>query len=101
MEMAARRAEAVMLASKGEKQEIWFKPDAHIVTRGDMDAERALIETFQQAYPDFDFSSEEWGDQRRGANATWLIDPIDGTANFVGLDALSVVHSSFYSSHHF
>lgn len=45
MEMAARRAGAVMLVSKGEKREIWFKPDANIVTRIDMDAERAIIET--------------------------------------------------------
>jgi histidinol-phosphatase len=52
------------------------------VTQADREAERAVIAILGRAFPDWGFLGEEFGEQ--GARDTrWIIDPIDGTKNFV------------------
>jgi histidinol-phosphatase len=52
------------------------------VTQADREAERAIVERLGAAFPDVGFLGEEFGAQ--GAQAVrWIIDPIDGTQNFV------------------
>jgi myo-inositol-1(or 4)-monophosphatase len=60
-----------------------------IVTKADIEAERAIIETIQEAFPHHSFLGEESvsTDTRSGSRPTipehlWIIDPIDGTNNF-------------------
>ncbi|MFN4262121.1 MAG: inositol monophosphatase family protein [Thioalkalivibrionaceae bacterium] len=52
------------------------------VTETDIAAERAIIDVLKRAYPDHGFLAEESGasDPRE---YTWIIDPIDGTTNFI------------------
>jgi myo-inositol-1(or 4)-monophosphatase len=57
---------------------------ADFVTDADRASEETLRERLSAAYPAYGFLGEETG-FRRGADAThtWVVDPLDGTTNFV------------------
>lgn len=61
------------------------KPDETIVTRADMASHDLLIRELLGAFPDYGLISEEDGadDYRFHAEHTWVIDPLDGTKEFV------------------
>ena len=54
------------------------------VTQIDKDAEMAIIHKIKQSYPEHSFLGEESG-ETAGDNAEfqWIIDPLDGTTNFI------------------
>ena len=53
-----------------------------IVTKADIDSEKAIIQMIQQKFPAHNTLGEETGFQNRGSEFTWVIDPLDGTSNF-------------------
>mgnify|MGYP001765751124 FL=1 len=53
-----------------------------IVTKADIDSEKAIIQLIQQKFPAHNTFGEETGFQNRGSEFTWVIDPLDGTSNF-------------------
>ena len=53
------------------------------VTKIDKEAENAIISKIKQSYPDHAFYGEESGKQGEDETFTWLIDPLDGTTNFI------------------
>jgi len=59
------------------------KADASPVTLADREAEAALRGMIEQAYPQHGFVGEESGKLREDAEYVWVIDPIDGTKNFM------------------
>src|SRR5262249_55154010 len=46
-------------------------------------AEQATIEVVRKAYPEHGFPAEESGVAAPDAEYVWIIDPIDGTTNFI------------------
>ncbi len=56
-----------------------------LVTETDEKCDRVIIERLKQDFPDFDIISEETFNtvSELSNKATWIIDPIDGTTNFV------------------
>lgn len=58
------------------------KPDLSPVTDADKSVEKALIELLALSRPDDAIVGEEFGSSGE-ASRKWIIDPIDGTANFV------------------
>jgi myo-inositol-1(or 4)-monophosphatase len=52
------------------------------VTQVDIAAEEAIIETISERYPDHAFLAEESG-QRGDGEYVWVIDPLDGTTNYI------------------
>lgn len=54
-----------------------------VVTRMDQDAERLIIERIRAARPDDGFLGEEGGTRAGGSAVRWVIDPIDGTVNYL------------------
>lgn len=79
---AARAAGRVALTYYRGGFEITLKPDATPVTEADREAERTIVQALHGAFPDHGFLGEEFG----GSGTTdtrWIIDPIDGTKNFV------------------
>ena len=52
------------------------------VTEVDRNAEEIIINTIKNAYPDHAFLAEETGQKGEG-NFLWIIDPLDGTTNFL------------------
>src|SRR5262245_51074705 len=63
-------------------QVIW-KSDNSPVTIADRSAEQFLREKLLAAYPDDGFLGEEFGDHVGTSGFRWIVDPIDGTRNFV------------------
>jgi myo-inositol-1(or 4)-monophosphatase len=61
------------------------KQSNDFVTEVDQAAENAIIETLLTAYPDHGILAEESGQSRGNPNSdhVWIIDPLDGTTNFI------------------
>ncbi|GAA5182678.1 inositol monophosphatase family protein [Niveibacterium umoris] len=81
---AARRAASIInRASMDLDQiEVRAKQPNDFVTEVDRAAEAAIIETIREAYPDHAILAEEsgaFGDSEH----QWIIDPLDGTTNFI------------------
>jgi len=79
---AARAAGEVALGYYRTGFDVTLKADATPVTQADRGAEQAIREVLGRAFPDHGFLGEELGavgDQQR----RWIIDPIDGTNNFI------------------
>lgn len=79
---AARAAGEVALGHYRSGLEVTLKPDLSPVTQADREAEKVIIEILRSAFPDHGFLGEELGAQGDQA-VRWIIDPIDGTRNFV------------------
>ncbi len=84
---AARKAGAIINRASLDLDllRVTTKGHADFVTEVDKAAEQAIIETLSQAYPDHGFLAEESGAQRPdgASDFTWIIDPLDGTTNFI------------------
>ncbi|CAG2117760.1 unnamed protein product [Medioppia subpectinata] len=81
----AIEAGAMMTAASGRNKEIAEKDSfADLVTETDKAVEKFLFNELKRLFPDFRFIGEETS-SRVGltADPTWIIDPIDGTMNFV------------------
>jgi histidinol-phosphatase len=79
---AARAAGEIALRYYRTGFDVTLKADATPVTQADRGAEQAIREVLGGAFPECGFLGEELGavgDQRR----RWIIDPIDGTKNFI------------------
>lgn len=53
------------------------------VTIADRDAEAAIRQALEEAYPDHGIVGEEFGTVREDAPLCWIVDPIDGTRAFI------------------
>ena len=60
-----------------------WKPDHSPVTAADREAEQLLRAALLGAFPGDGFLGEESGDTPGSSGYRWIIDPIDGTRNFV------------------
>lgn len=79
---AARAAGEVALKYYRQGFEVAIKSDQSPVTQADREAEQVIIRTIRSAFPDHGFLGEEFGAQGN-REVRWIIDPIDGTRNFV------------------
>ncbi len=59
------------------------KDDRSFVTKADKESEKAIVEILTKAYPEHGFLGEEGSDTKPNAEYRWVIDPLDGTTNFV------------------
>ncbi len=67
-----------------ENLQVSQKGPADFVTRADKKVEKILHEELSHARPKFGFHMEEGGDIiGEDATSRWIIDPIDGTTNFI------------------
>ena len=83
---AARRAGAIInRASLDGGFEVQAKRANDFVTEIDKAAEAAIIGVVKQAYPEHAILAEESGEDAGSAKNeyTWVIDPLDGTTNFI------------------
>jgi myo-inositol-1(or 4)-monophosphatase len=82
---AARRAASIInrAALDGSPLEIKSKQVNDYVTQIDRAAEEAIIDVVHKAYPEHAFMAEESGASGGGAEYRWIIDPLDGTTNFI------------------
>ena len=53
-----------------------------IVTKADKESEAVIRDFLKSKTPSFDFLGEEDGLVKNNSEATWIVDPLDGTSNF-------------------
>ena len=86
MDQAARKAARGLSRDFGEVEnlQVSVKGPADFVSAADTRAEQVLFEELSRARPDYGFLMEERG-AVEGADKThrWIIDPLDGTTNFL------------------
>ncbi len=80
---AAKKAGAIIdgYFETGIAREV--KDDKSFVTAADKEAEAAIISHIKKHFPDHSILSEESGAETQNSAYQWIIDPLDGTANFV------------------
>ncbi len=82
---AARSAGNIILRNidKLDRIQIEVKAQNDFVTQVDRKAEEVIIETLLKAYPQHGILGEESGTQNEGSEYKWIIDPLDGTTNYL------------------
>ena len=92
-EKAARKAGKILLREFGEIEnlQIHSKNIGDFVTSADFKTEKIILETLQYYYPEASYITEESG-SIKGNDETIIIDPIDGTTNFIhGIPIVGIV----------
>jgi len=83
---AAEKASRALIRDFGEieKLQVSIKGPTDFVSNADLKAEKIIIEELKKARPYYSIISEEDGSEsNKDKNNTWIIDPIDGTTNFL------------------
>ena len=80
---AARAAGAIIRNRFGGDFEVDYKKFQDPVTEVDQACEDQVRSILTSEHPDIAFWGEESGKSHPGASLTWVVDPLDGTKNFV------------------
>lgn len=83
---AAREAGDIIMqyVDRLDRVKVTEKSKNDLVSEVDVKAEQAIIHTIHKSYPDHGIMAEESGFNQHGNDdITWIIDPLDGTANFL------------------
>lgn len=85
MVKACRKASKTLIRDFGEIEnlQVSLKGPGDFVTNCDKKVEKILIEELQKARPHYSILSEEIGEINKDESFKWIIDPIDGTSNFL------------------
>ena len=86
MVKAARQGGNVLLRNinKLDSLNVVEKQRMDYASEVDADAEKAVIKELKRSYPDYSVLGEEGGAQSgRNGRYTWVIDPLDGTSNYL------------------
>ena len=83
---ACEKAAKTLIRDFGEieKLQVSKKGPTDFVTNSDIKVEKIIIEELKKARPNYSFITEENGNiKNKDQNNKWVIDPIDGTVNFL------------------
>ncbi len=83
---ACEKASKALIRDFGEieKLQVSIKGPNDFVSNADLKAEKIIIEELNKARPNYSIISEEAGSKfNQDKKNTWIIDPIDGTTNFL------------------
>ena len=85
MEKACKKASKLLIRDFGEveKLQVSKKGPGDFVTNSDKRTEKIIINELSLARPDYSFLAEESGASGKSTEFKWIIDPIDGTTNFL------------------
>jgi len=79
---AAYRAGKVLNRYYGSTLRVTKKGVIDLVTEADVAAEKIIVETIREVFPDHALLAEESGASGENSEHCWIIDPLDGTTNF-------------------
>jgi len=65
------------------RQQVDYKGWRNLVTQHYLEVERRVVERISSSYPDHSILAEEGGGHEGSAGLRWVIDPLDGTTNYV------------------
>ena len=80
---AARKAGKASLRYYGNVGKLKYKEPRSIVTKADILSEKIIMEAVRKKFPSHSFLTEESGQIKKDSEYLWIVDPIDGTTNFV------------------
>jgi|TARA_B100001093_G_scaffold402887_1_gene390768 myo-inositol-1(or 4)-monophosphatase len=83
---ASEKASKILIRDFGEieKLQVSKKGPSDFVTNSDLKVEKIIIDELKKARPNYSIISEEKGIEiNKDKKNTWIIDPIDGTINFL------------------
>jgi myo-inositol-1(or 4)-monophosphatase len=82
---AAKLAGQIIVEHLGKisKKDIDLKKASDFVTIVDKESEKVIIDTIKKHFPDHLFLAEESLKERSGDTYRWIIDPLDGTTNYI------------------
>ena len=83
---ASEKASKILIRDFGEieKLQVSKKGPTDFATNSDLKTEKIIIEELQKAKPNYSIISEENGIEiNKDKKNTWIIDPVDGTVNFL------------------
>jgi len=82
---AAKQAESVIKNRIGtiSKEEITQKSISDYVTEVDIHSEKLIVECIKKQFPTHQIMSEESSNDYKKAEYLWIVDPLDGTTNFI------------------
>jgi myo-inositol-1(or 4)-monophosphatase len=82
---AARQAGDIILrhVEQIDRIKVTAKSQEEYFCEVDVKAEQAIINTIHKAYPEHGIYAEESGIQHENADVVWIIDPLDGTTNYL------------------
>jgi len=80
---AAKEAGKILIKNFGKIKKIEKKDKNTLVTNVDIEVEEKVIGLIEQKYPKHSILSEEVGEINKKSDYKWLIDPLDGTHNYV------------------
>ena len=85
MVKVCRKAAKILIRDFGEIEnlQVSLKGPGNFVTTSDIKVEKILVEELQKARPTYSILSEEVGQINNDESFKWIIDPIDGTSNFL------------------
>ncbi len=81
--LAAQRADEIAMKYFREGVAVEIKSDHTPVTVADREVEQVIIATIKRDFPEHGFLGEETGQSSNSSDYVWIIDPIDGTKNFI------------------
>jgi 3'(2'), 5'-bisphosphate nucleotidase len=87
LEIARDAGDAIMAFYQNDGTKTWVKADDSPLTQADLAAHQVIVEALAKLTPEIPVLSEEstaisW-QQRQGWQQYWLVDPLDGTKEFI------------------
>ena len=80
---AALQAGRIIMEGYGNVREVQTKQYHDFVTEIDKRSEECIIQHLERAFPSHGILAEESGASERSGSFRWIIDPLDGTTNFI------------------
>ncbi|MGQ9646041.1 MAG: inositol monophosphatase family protein [Thermodesulfobacteriota bacterium] len=80
---AAKEAGRIQKHHLGDLHKVEFKGEINPVSDVDKLCEKAISQIILDAFPDHDLLTEESAFRTKGSPFKWIIDPIDGTTNYI------------------
>ena len=80
---AAKKAGRLVQSKSRDFREVNYKGRADMVTEVDRESERMIVDLLTERYPDHGVIAEEADYQKSDHSHQWIIDPLDGTTNYV------------------
>lgn len=78
-----RKAGQILLDRQKDARIVKYKDIQDIATSADYASEKFIIDSIRKKYPDHSIHSEEKGDISGKSDFRWIIDPLDGTKEFL------------------
>jgi len=99
VEAALAASDIIMEAAKNPQIEKYKKSRSDLVTHTDLESERIIKLFISKNFPDHNILAEESDKNEIDSDYLWVIDPLDGTTNFVhGYPSYSVSMGVYYKN---